>query len=243
MSPGGVVPGRFYDLEYTIAAPLVLLPDYTTALLIVDMQYHDASPACGFNLAIERTRPGSLDYYNERVESMVVPTIAELLTYFRKRKMSVIYLTLGSDDPQYRDMPARSRALVLDLEARSGVSGILWSGNPEFRIRDELAPVADEPVVRKTTAGAFSSSDLDEVLRRRGIENLVVTGVTTSCCVESTAREASDHGYGCVLVDHAMAEYDAEAHDATLRTFHTNFGRVLTTAHDVISALRERTEL
>lgn len=234
---------RFYDREYTIAAPLRLQTDGHTGLLIVDMQYHDASPHTGFNLAIERTRPGSLDYYTERVESVVIPTIARLLAWFRGKGLPVFYLTLGSDDPEYRDLPARSRAMVLDLEARSGVSGILWSGNGAFRIRDEIAPVGSEPVLRKTTAGAFNSSNLDAVLRAANITNLVVTGVTTSCCVESTAREASDYGYGCVLLADGTAEYDEQAHDATLRTFHANFGRVLAKAEDVIEAMEEGSEL
>jgi nicotinamidase-related amidase len=165
------------------------------------------------------------------------------VTYFRAHHLPVVYLTLGSDFSDYRDLPTRSRALVLDLEARSGLSGILWSEDPAFRIRDEIAPAPGEAVVRKTTAGAFNSSEIDARLRAADIENLVVTGVTTSCCVESTAREASDHGYGCVLIADAMAEYDQEAHEATLRTFHANFGRVLTSATDVIHAIEEGTEL
>lgn len=238
-----LAPDRFYDYDYVITAPLTLRPDGRTALLIVDMQYHDASPDGGFNLAIEKTRPGSLAYYNHRVESTVIPTIRALLTYFRANHLPVVYLTLGSDYADYRDLPARPRASLLDLEARSGVTGILWSGAPAFKIRDEIAPASGEAVVRKTTAGAFNSSKIDATLRARNVENLVITGVTTSCCVESTAREASDYGYGCVLVADAMAEYDEESHEGTLRTFHANFGRVLRAAPETIRAIEEGTEL
>jgi len=234
---------RFYDHKFSFASPIDLRKDGKTALLVVDMQYHDASPNRGWNLAVERLQPGSLDYYNRRVEDQVIPTIRELLTYFRANRMPVVYVTLGSDDPQYRDMPRRSREMLLRLEERSGVSGIFWSGDPAFAIRREIEPVPGETIVRKLTAGAFNSSDIEVQLHSLGIQELVVTGVTTSCCVESTARDAVDRGFGCVLVDSGTAEYDAEAHDATLRTFHGNFGRVVASASDIIHAIESETAI
>ncbi len=233
----------FYDYTYTLASDIRLRCDGRTALLIVDMQYHDASASGGFNVAIERARPGSLNYYNERVETTVVPTIVRLLDFFRRRELPVVFLTLGSDHLDYRDFPTRSRSMILDLERESGVEGIMWSGSPGFQIRHELAPRAHEPVVVKRSAGAFSSSEIDSVLKELGIETLVVVGVTTSCCVESTAREAVDRGYGCVLVDDGTAEYDAQAHAGTLRTFHANFGRAVKGANDVMTAMKEGSDL
>jgi biuret amidohydrolase len=228
---------RFYDYDFSFAPTITLRPDSHTALLVIDMQYHDASPDHGFNLAVERIEPGSLAYYNRRVEDTVVPSIVELVRYFRSRAMPTVYVTLGSDYSDYRDFSPRGRAMIQDLEHRSGVRNIFWSGDPGFAIRSEIAPADGDIIVRKRTAGAFNSSNIDEVLRTGGIENLVITGVTTSCCVDSTARDAADRGFGCVMVDEATAEYDPEAHDATRRTFHGNFGRVVRTAADVIEAV------
>lgn len=228
---------RFYDNEFTLATAIKLRPDNHTALLIVDMQYHDASTDQGFSLALERISPGSMSYYNSRVEEKVVPTINEILRYFRSGALPVVYVTLGTEYTDYRDFSRRGQAMMLELEQRSGVPHILWTEGPAFAIREEIAPLPEDVIIRKRTAGAFNSSDIDEVLRRMEIENLVVTGVTTSCCVESTARDAVDRGYSCVIVDDGTAEYDAEAHDATLRTFHGNFGRVLKTSGDVINAI------
>jgi nicotinamidase-related amidase len=70
-----------------------------------------------------------------------------------------------------------------------------------------------------------------------GIKSLVITGVSTNACVETTARDAADRGYACVIVDEATADYDEQAHDATLRAFHFNLGRVARTSQEVISAL------
>lgn len=230
------MPHPFFDGELTFTAPVpVTGPE--TALLVIDMQYHDASPDAGMNLAVERLDPGSLAYFNDRVETLVVPQIKELLATFRARSMPVVYVTVGSHDRDLADMPARTREFVQEMERRSGVPDVFWSGNPAFAIREEIAPLPGELVVNKTTWGAFTSSPLDVLLRERGIRNLVVTGVSSNACVETTARQAGDLGYACVMIDHAMADYDEEAHEAVLRAFHFNFGRVLRDADALVEVM------
>ena len=82
-------------------------------------------------------------------------------------------------------------------------------------------------MVHKATFGAFNSSNIDEVLREHGLQTIVMVGISTNCCVETTARDAADRGYAVVIVDEACADYDEAAHDASLRCFHFNFGRVV----------------
>jgi biuret amidohydrolase len=231
---------RNLDFGYTPIQPVRMSTDGTTALLIIDMQYHDASVDQGFNLAMERIQPGSMTYFNERNEAITIPTIRELLNYFRKHDLPVIHVVVGTDRRDYGDLPERMQAWVRELEERSGVPDLLWSGNPAFRIRDELSPVANETIITKRSSGAFSTTDIDAVLTRMGIRDLVITGVSTNMCVESTARAAADLGYGCVIVDEGMADYDAAAHEATLRAFHFNFGRVAKGAGDVIAAIEAK---
>lgn len=226
----------FFDGQLTFT-PAVPVTGPQTALLVIDMQYHDASPDAGMNLAIEKLAPGSLDYFNARVEESVIPQIMQLLDVFRSRSMPVVYLTVGSHDRQLRDMPSRTRAFVRDMEERSGVPDVFWSGNPAFEIRSEVAPAPGELVVNKTTWGAFTSSPIDALLRDRGIRNLVVTGVSSNACVETTSRQAGDLGYACVMVDQAMADYDEESHQAVLRAFHFNFGRVVHDAAELEKAI------
>jgi biuret amidohydrolase len=234
---------RFFDFGLTFVPPVKLARDHSTALLVIDMQYHDASSDQGFNLAVEKIQPGAMAYFNERNEDVVIPAIRELLAYFRSHSLPVIYLTLGSDYEDYRDMPARSRQWMRDVEQRSGVANIFWSGNPAFAIRKEIEPLPDETVIRKRTMGAFNSSNLDQYLRDSGVQNLVITGISTNACVETTARDAADRGWGCVMVAEGMADYDAEAHEAALRGFHFNFGRVVGEATDVIAAMESETPL
>jgi biuret amidohydrolase len=230
---------RNLDFGYTPIQPVELRRNGETALLIIDMQYHDASPDQGFNLAAERIQPGSMAYFNERNESLTIPTIRRLLDYFRLHDLPVLHVIVGTDLRDYADLPQRMQGWVRELEERSGVPDLLWSGNPAFRIREELTPTVGEEIITKHSSGAFSGSNIDAVLKRKGIRNLVITGVSTNMCVESTARAAADLGYGCVIVDEAMADYDAAAHEATLRAFHFNFGRVAKGAEDVIAAMDE----
>jgi biuret amidohydrolase len=224
-------------------APPVVLERSATALLIIDMQYSCAASDQGSNLAFDRLDPGSCEYFIERVETSVIPAIQALLAYFRRNEMLIVYLTLGSYDRDLTDMPERQRQAIRTLERETEVPDILWAGNPAFQIREEVAPHGGELVVNKTTFGAFNSSQLDRILRERGTRSLVITGVSTNCCVESTARDAADRGFACVLVDEALADYDEYAHMATLLAFHGSFGRVVTGADDIFAAIDERAPL
>ena len=233
---------RFFDYGRTFVQPVPLRPR-ETALLIVDMQYHDASPDQGFNLALNKLDPGCMDYFNRRNEEVVIPTIRRLLEFFRARGLRVVYLTLGSRYRDLRDVPERLRSWIRQLEHDSGVQDIFWAGNPAFAIRREIEPLPDETVISKTTFGAFNSSPIERVLRELEVRTLVITGISTNCCVETTARDAADRGFACVIVDEGTADYDEQAHDAALRAFHFNFGRVVRTAQDVVAALEAETAI
>ena len=102
------------------------------------------------------------------------------------------------------DLPPRMAAWIRDVEERSGIRDIFWRGNPLYAIREEFAPQEGDLVVHKKTFGAFNSSNLDDVLREHGIDTLVICGISTNCCVETTARDAADRGYGVVIVDEAL---------------------------------------
>ena len=227
---------RFFDYGYTLVPPVPLRKDGTTALVIIDVQYRDAHPDHGVGLAMQRILPGSMDYFFERVETTLIPSIRKLLDYFRANRLPVIHVLLGSDYRDLRDCPPRFREWVAKLERDSGVEDIFWSGGRGYEVRDEIAPVEGETIVRKLTMGAFNSGNIDTVLRSMGLTSLVITGVSTNACVETTARDAADRGYATLIVDDATADYDQAAHDATLRAFHFNLGRVVRSSDDVLRA-------
>ena len=209
------------------------------ALLVIDMQYHDASPHRGLTRAFEKAVPGSMRYYSERLEDTTVPAIRNLLDFFRAEELAVIHLMVGSEYRDLRDCPARFRNWTRNLERMTGSEDIWWAGNPDYAIIEELSPVGDETVVKKTTTGAFNGSRLDDVLQCMGLSTLIITGVVTSACVDVTARDAVDRGYDCVIVDEATADYDRDTQEATLRTFALHFGRVVATSKELVEAVQK----
>lgn len=75
-------------------------------------------------------------------------------------------------------------------------------------MRKELEPQEGGTIIRKTAFGAFNSSTIDATLLSMGVDTLVITGVSTNCCVETTARDAADRGYACAIVDECTVDYD-----------------------------------
>jgi len=106
-------------------------------------------------------------------------------------------------------------------------------------IIDELCPKPGEPIVEKFGYGAFHDTDLDEVLKERRVESVLVTGTVTQICVEETARESSKRGYRTTIISDAVSSYMPDLHAAVLKNFQLKFGWV-SPAADVITELRRR---
>jgi nicotinamidase-related amidase len=196
----------------------------TTGLVLVDMQYVDAHRDYGLGAGLKTTHPAVWSYYFTRVEDVVVPGCRRLLGAFRAAGLRVIHLTLGPELPDGADMVALRRPRVAP-----GLAPMLFhAGTFEHRILPELEPVEGELVVNKTSRGAFNSTAIDRLLTNLGLDAIVVAGVSTSSCVETTARDAADRGWMVVVVEDATAEFDEPSHEATLRQFAVRWGRVWT---------------
>ncbi len=94
---------------------------------------------------------------------------------------------------------------------------ILVRGEPGHDIIPELYPIAGEPVIDKPGKGAFYQTDLELMLKNRGIDTLFVCGVTTEVCVNTTVREANDRGFRCIVISDCCASYFPEFHEMGLR--------------------------
>ncbi len=232
----------FFDYGLTFVPPISLGGD-GVALMVVDMQYSDAAAGVGFQAAVDLIDPGSAAYFDDRVENLVVPNIARLVGAFRERGLPIVYLCLGAEQRDLSDLSPRMAAWIRDVEQRSGMSDIFWRGSPLYAVRREFPPQDGDIVVHKTSFGAFNSSNIEEVLREHDLQTIVMVGISTNCCVETTARDAADRGYAVVIVDEACADYDEAAHDASLRCFHFNFGRIVRAPDDVLAAIDAAAEV
>ncbi len=184
----------------------------------------DAHPEHGLGPALRRSHPDVWTYYYGRIDSLVLPNVQRLLAAFRDAGGRVIHLTLGPVLADGSDMaPLRRPALAPGLAPAFAHQGTL-----AHSILPEVKPADGELVLNKTSRGAFASTALDHVLRNMGVEALVVAGLSTSSCVEQTAREAADRGYSVVLVEDATAELDEQSHEATLCQFAVRWGEVWT---------------
>lgn len=192
------------------------------ALCIIDMQYATGSRqgALARKLQAEGSRTG--DYRFDRIERFVLPNTLRLREHFSRLGRPVLHVTVGAALPDASDAPIHMRKLF--VEFRNHV------GSREHEIVDELKPRPGEHVLRKTTIGAFASTHIDSLLRALGCEQLYLTGVSTNMCVETTAREAADRGYGVTLVEDACGTTHEDLHEVTMRNFQRLFGRVRGTA-------------
>ena len=191
------------------------------ALLIIDMQYATGSRqgALGRKLKAEGSSVG--DYRFARIEQSVLPNTLRLRELFTALGRPVVHVTIGAALPDAADAPVHMRKLFVEF------NNIV--GSREHEIVDELKPRAGEHVLRKTTIGAFASTNIDSLLRALGCEQLYLAGVSTNMCVETTAREAADRGYLVTLVEDACGTTHEDLHQVTLRNFQRLFGRVRST--------------
>lgn len=209
------------DYLEAFVPPIVVDPTHA-ALLIVDMQYASTSRDHGLGARLrERGRVADGTYRFDRIERLVVPNLQRLLAVARRGAVRVVYLTVGSEVSDFSDLPLHMRAY------NEWVGNV--RGRREHEILDELCPLETELVLNKVTTGGFSSSSLDACLRALGVTDLLIAGVSTNSCVETTARDAADRGYRTVLIDDACAAARPELHEATLTSFRRFFGRVATT--------------
>ncbi len=186
----------------------VLIDLDQTALVIIDMQRDFLEPG-GFGEALGNDV--------SRLQSAVAPCRA-VLAAARTAGLTVIHTREGHR-PDLSDAPP----LKIDRgdpRFRIGAPGpmgrILVRGEPGHDIIPELYPVAGETVIDKPGKGAFYATALADILKQRKIETLLVCGVTTEVCVNTTVREANDRGWRCVVLGDCCASYFPEFHAAGL---------------------------
>jgi ureidoacrylate peracid hydrolase len=209
---------RIIGLE-AVPTPVQVDPAHT-ALLVVDMQNAFGSAGGMFDKA-------GIDISG--IQNAVPPTAAAVESA-REAGIKVVWIKMGFQ-PDLSDLGAEDTPngfLLLNFGVKDGaLTRDTWATD----IVDELTAAPDEPVVYKTRFSAFYKTQLDELLRSWGVKHLIVTGCTTSICVESTIRDAFFRDYHCILLEDCAAEpmgrnLSRSNHEATVLLVERIFGSV-----------------
>ena len=174
----------------------------STALVIIDMQRDFVMPG-GFGELLGNDV--------SRVRSAIGPT-RRVLEAWREKRLQVLHTREGHR-PDLSDCPPSKKArgkLKVGIGDRGPMGRVLVRGEYGHDIIDDLKPLSGEPIIDKPGKGAFFATDLDLILRNRGVRSLIVTGVTTEVCVQTTAREANDRGYECLVLEDRVGSYFPE---------------------------------
>jgi nicotinamidase-related amidase len=215
--------------EWPLPLPRFSIDPRRMAMLVIDMQYGSVDPETGVGPYLREHHAAAADYYYGRVRDLVIPNIKRLQAYFRDIERPIIYLTIGFALPDRGDGLGLLRQIDDDLKAQMASGPLVRRGSRANTVVDAIAPLPGEMVLNKTSMGAFNSTAIDQTLRNLGIETLIVTGVSTECCVATTARDAGDRGFQVLLVEDACTAVTPYLQESSLVTFAAMFGRVETT--------------
>ena len=194
-----------------------------TALLIIDMQRDFCDPHGYMSTRGEDISPARA----------IIPRIQAVRDAAQDHGLTLVYTREGHR-PNLADLPENKRLLTAMAGAAFGSEGplgrLMVRGEAGWDFTDEMQPREEDVVIDKSGTGAFHGTELGTILRMKGIRNVILTGVTTGVCVNTTAREASDHGYNVLVLEDCCAESNPENHHMAIQLLRIEGGFLATIA-------------
>ncbi|MGB6179374.1 cysteine hydrolase family protein [Carnobacterium sp.] len=185
----------------------------TTALIIIDMQRDFLYPG-GFGEQLGN---------DVSTTNSIIPNVKRVLDKAREKEMLVIHTREGHR-PDLTDLPASKSKRGGGIGEEGPMGRILVRGEYGHDIVDELQPIEGEVILDKPGKGAFYQTDLETILKNKNIKSLILAGVTTHVCVQSTIREANDRGYECLMLEDCCAAFDKKDHEDSIRMINQQGG-------------------
>lgn len=209
-----------------------------SALVVVDMQRYYLETTSTFARFHTELEPGCLDYIHQRCEETVIPNVSRLIGEFESAGLPVLFLRLCGDAEDRSDLQ-RTFANVHEQAAEQGFPGLYpLRSEPDSEVIPQFTDAHAERTFCKTTYSAFTSApDFEACIQTLDRRTLIFTGLATSQCVDTTARDAADRDYQIIHVEDAQADYSETTHRASLYSSQGVCGGQIVLTEEVLGAL------
>jgi len=187
------------------------------ALLVIDMQNGFVSKGGSYDLM-----GINISKYSE-----VVSSLKQLIGFCRKVKIPIFYSQAVREESGIDLLTRSHRILPKSREERIKRRPICIRGSWDAEIVEELKPNFDDHVVIKRRDSVFQDTEVEVWLRSLGIDSIIFAGIDTSICVESSLRDAFNHGYDIILISDATASNNLNHYNSTLDNIRNYYGLVM----------------
>ncbi len=205
-----------------------------SALVVVDLQRYYLEPESSYHRFFSTLSPGSMEYIGHRCRQDVIPAVRELVELFASRGLPIIFCQLCSRKKDRSDLHPFFRETFMEGEKLGFPDIYPLLSDPMAEITGMIELPPESILLQKGRFSAFTDTEIEETLKEKAVGRLFFTGLATSQCVESTARDAADLGFSCFMIEDGLADYSENIHRASLISSMSMLGNPVLESRQVI---------